>query len=152
MEAPRAALAVAMMIAMAATSARSDRASASFFFRVIGRLNSFRYGFRFVYLAWSISPLRFLCPLPASYAQLLFRLRCFDFASPQKVPNGSSTRGAFANLDPNRQIKFLFEPVQRFCISEKLNVSGHFHALTMNRLFPERRLCRRQSCNRDAKW
>jgi hypothetical protein len=60
MEAPTAALPVAMMIAMAATSARSDRARASFFFRVIGSSNSFRFWFRLVNLAWSISPLRFL--------------------------------------------------------------------------------------------
>jgi hypothetical protein len=50
---------------------------------------------------------------------LLFRLRCFDFASPQKVPNGSSTVAAFANRTPNRQINFLFGEMQRFCIPEK---------------------------------
>jgi hypothetical protein len=55
-----------------------------------------------------------------------FDLRCFDFASPQKVPNGSSTGLAFANPRANRQINFLFEPMQRFRMAENARVSGHF--------------------------
>ena len=57
-----AALAVARMIAKAATSTRSDRDNASLVFLVIGESDSFGFRFRFVYLAWSISLPAFLCP------------------------------------------------------------------------------------------
>jgi hypothetical protein len=92
---------------MAATSTRSDRDIASLVF--MDGLNFFSvFGFAWSIQTSSISLLRPCCPFAASRSHSLFRLRCFDFAIPQKVPNGSSTVAAFAKPPPNRQINFLF--------------------------------------------
>ncbi len=127
MEAPTAALAVAMMIAMAATSARSDRASASFFLRVIVfRRTLFGFGF-----AWSIWLGLFRPCVSSPLSRLRIRSCYFNQAASislvlKNVPNGSSTGGAFAKMRPNRQIFFLFMWVQRFCMAENARISGPF--------------------------
>jgi len=95
-------------------------------------------------------------PLPFSsglYAQLLFQSGCFDFASPQKVPNGSSTDQGCDNLRPNRQINFLFLQLHRFCIAKEPSNSGPFiFSETQFRLFSERCLRCGKPCNRHAEW
>jgi hypothetical protein len=90
-----------MMIAMAATSARSDRARASFFLRVIEVVELFS-----VLVSLRLSGLVYFAlafPSPcdaACYAQLLFQSGCFDFASPQKSSEWFQHRGGFCQSVP----------------------------------------------------
>jgi hypothetical protein len=77
-----AALAVAMIIAMAATSTRSDRDIASL--RFMRGLNFFRLWVSLVSSDLVYFAFAFCRPFSASLSHLLFRLRCFDFANSSK--------------------------------------------------------------------
>ncbi|MBV9550864.1 MAG: hypothetical protein JO256_14435 [Alphaproteobacteria bacterium] len=120
-----AALAVAMMIAMAATSTRSDRDIASLLF--MEGLNFFRLSvslglFRLVYFAFA-----FTLPLHGNSS----RIRYFDYAASislvlKKFRMVPAPAWLLPNPVTNRQINFLFGEMQRICMAENASVSRHF--------------------------
>src|SRR4051794_16023640 len=114
MEAPMAALAVARMIAIAATSTRSEREIASLVF-----LDMWLLLFRLVDIAWSWRLGLFrvcLSRAPSAFnAHLLFQSGCFDFRVILKkfrtVP--STWWAAFALQKTNRQTNFYVKVTER---------------------------------------
>ena len=141
---PTAALAVARMMAMAATSTRSDRDNASVCVLIIEKFDSFRLWVSlglsgFVYFA---SPFR-------APSRLAMRCCYFDYAGsisrrPSKVPNGHHTphRGetAFASEMANRQMKIIMKLTQPHWTPDKPAFSRivrtRFMAFLCQRLTP----------------